>query len=140
MRNFRLCFPPMEPQVFCMHSKLLLMFHPGYLRIFPASGTSSLGRSIRNTVCTQLENSRTSGRRSHVRLMENVRDYAYRMSLSFLTVYRLYFLLTSPDLKFGGSEIGGGDCDAKISRVKHQKQLRMHAENLRLHGWHYDLE
>ncbi|CAP86556.1 hypothetical protein E8E15_007437 [Penicillium rubens] len=33
MRNFRLCFPPMEPQVFCMHSKLLLMFHPGYLRI-----------------------------------------------------------------------------------------------------------
>ncbi|KAJ6150221.1 Tyrosyl-DNA phosphodiesterase [Penicillium samsonianum] len=33
MPNFRLCFPPMEPQVFCMHSKLLLMFHPGYLRI-----------------------------------------------------------------------------------------------------------
>ncbi|CAG7976207.1 unnamed protein product [Penicillium nalgiovense] len=33
MPNFRLCFPPMEPQVSCMHSKLLLMFHPGYLRI-----------------------------------------------------------------------------------------------------------
>ncbi|KAJ5521244.1 hypothetical protein N7527_005359 [Penicillium freii] len=33
MPNFRLCFPPMESQVFCMHSKLLLMFHPGYLRI-----------------------------------------------------------------------------------------------------------
>ncbi|KAJ5972825.1 Tyrosyl-DNA phosphodiesterase [Penicillium vulpinum] len=33
MPNFRLCFPPMEAQVKCMHSKLLLMFHPGYLRI-----------------------------------------------------------------------------------------------------------
>ncbi|KAJ5598463.1 hypothetical protein N7537_008547 [Penicillium hordei] len=33
MPNLRLCFPPMESQVVCMHSKLLLMFHPGYLRI-----------------------------------------------------------------------------------------------------------
>jgi hypothetical protein len=82
MRNFRLCFPPMEPQVFCMHSKLLLMFHPGYLRIAVPSA---------NLTPTDW---------GEDRLMENVRDYAYRMSLSFLTVYRLYFLLTSPDLKF----------------------------------------
>ncbi|KAL3458664.1 tyrosyl-DNA phosphodiesterase-domain-containing protein [Aspergillus heterothallicus] len=33
MRNLRLCFPPMEGQVNCMHSKLMLLFHPGYLRI-----------------------------------------------------------------------------------------------------------
>ncbi|CAG8268286.1 unnamed protein product [Penicillium salamii] len=31
--NLRLCFPPMEPQVFCMHSKLMLLFHADYLRI-----------------------------------------------------------------------------------------------------------
>lgn len=72
----------MEPQVFCMHSKLLLMFHPGYLRIAVPSA---------NLTPTDW---------GEDRLMENVRDYAYRMSLSFLTVYRLYFLLTSPDLKF----------------------------------------
>ncbi|PGH06630.1 hypothetical protein GX51_02257 [Blastomyces parvus] len=33
MGSVRLCFPPMEPQVNCMHSKLMLLFHPGYLRI-----------------------------------------------------------------------------------------------------------
>ncbi|GFG02590.1 tyrosyl-DNA phosphodiesterase 1 [Aspergillus udagawae] len=33
MSNLRLCFPPMEGQVNCMHSKLMLLFHPGYLRI-----------------------------------------------------------------------------------------------------------
>ena len=82
MRNFRLCFPPMEPQVFCMHSKLLLMFHPGYLRIAVPSA---------NLTPTDW---------GEDRLMENVRDYVYRIFLSFLTVYRLYFLLTSPDLKF----------------------------------------
>lgn len=29
----RLCFPPMEGQVNCMHSKLMLLFHPDKLRI-----------------------------------------------------------------------------------------------------------
>ncbi|KAF7174921.1 hypothetical protein CNMCM7691_005389 [Aspergillus felis] len=33
MSNLRLCFPPMEGQVNCMHSKLMLLFHPGYVRI-----------------------------------------------------------------------------------------------------------
>ncbi|PCG90549.1 Tyrosyl-DNA phosphodiesterase [Penicillium occitanis (nom. inval.)] len=33
MSNIRLCFPPMEGQVNCMHSKLMLLFHPEYLRI-----------------------------------------------------------------------------------------------------------
>ena len=31
--NVRLCFPPMEGQVNCMHSKLMLLFYPTYLRI-----------------------------------------------------------------------------------------------------------
>ncbi|PLB49439.1 putative tyrosyl-DNA phosphodiesterase [Aspergillus steynii IBT 23096] len=33
MTNLRLCFPPMEPQVNCMHSKLMLLFHKTYLRV-----------------------------------------------------------------------------------------------------------
>ena len=33
MHNLRLCFPPMEGQVNIMHSKLMLLFHPNYLRI-----------------------------------------------------------------------------------------------------------
>ncbi|KAL4872052.1 hypothetical protein BDV12DRAFT_162942 [Aspergillus spectabilis] len=33
MTSLRLCFPPMDGQVNCMHSKLMLLFHPGYLRI-----------------------------------------------------------------------------------------------------------
>lgn len=34
MRPFlRLCFPPMEGQIHCMHSKLMLLFHPEKLRI-----------------------------------------------------------------------------------------------------------
>lgn len=33
MPNLRLCFPPMGGQVNCMHSKLMLLFHPGYVRI-----------------------------------------------------------------------------------------------------------
>ncbi|KAL1972509.1 hypothetical protein VTN31DRAFT_6923 [Thermomyces dupontii] len=33
MPNLRLCFPPMDGQVNCMHSKLMLLFHPTYLRI-----------------------------------------------------------------------------------------------------------
>ena len=34
MRSFlRLCFPPMEGQVHCMHSKLMLLFHPEKLRV-----------------------------------------------------------------------------------------------------------
>ncbi|KAL1868978.1 hypothetical protein Plec18167_007980 [Paecilomyces lecythidis] len=33
MKNLRLCFPPMDGQVNCMHSKLMLLFHPNYLRI-----------------------------------------------------------------------------------------------------------
>ena len=33
MPNLRLCFPPMKGQVNCMHSKLMLLFHPEYLRI-----------------------------------------------------------------------------------------------------------
>ena len=31
--NVRLCFPPMEGQVNCMHSKLMLLSHPDYLRV-----------------------------------------------------------------------------------------------------------
>ena len=33
MPNLRLCFPPMEGQVNCMHSKLMLLSHSAYLRI-----------------------------------------------------------------------------------------------------------
>lgn len=33
MANLRLCFPPMEGQVNCMHSKLMLLSHSSYLRI-----------------------------------------------------------------------------------------------------------
>jgi len=33
MPNLRLCFPSMEGQVNCMHSKLMLLSHPGYLRV-----------------------------------------------------------------------------------------------------------
>ena len=33
MLNLRLCFPSMEGQVNCMHSKLMLLSHPTYLRI-----------------------------------------------------------------------------------------------------------
>ncbi|KAI9934072.1 hypothetical protein MW887_005145 [Aspergillus wentii] len=33
MKNLRLCFPPMDGQVNCMHSKLMLLFHPEYVRI-----------------------------------------------------------------------------------------------------------
>ncbi|KAJ5280032.1 hypothetical protein N7478_005404 [Penicillium angulare] len=33
MKNLRLCFPPMPGQVNIMHSKLMLLFHPEYLRI-----------------------------------------------------------------------------------------------------------
>lgn len=33
MPNLELCFPPMEPQVNNMHSKLMLFYHPRYLRI-----------------------------------------------------------------------------------------------------------
>ncbi|GAB7354196.1 hypothetical protein MBLNU459_g4747t1 [Dothideomycetes sp. NU459] len=32
-KSLRLCFPPMEGQVNCMHSKLMLLFHPQKLRI-----------------------------------------------------------------------------------------------------------
>ena len=33
MGNLRLCFPSMEGQINCMHSKLMLLSHPTYLRI-----------------------------------------------------------------------------------------------------------
>lgn len=33
MKNLKLCFPPMEAQVNCMHSKLMLLFHQDRLRI-----------------------------------------------------------------------------------------------------------
>lgn len=34
MRGYlRLCFPPMDGQIFCMHSKLMLLFHPHKLRV-----------------------------------------------------------------------------------------------------------
>ncbi|PGG98868.1 hypothetical protein AJ80_09450 [Polytolypa hystricis UAMH7299] len=33
MTKVRLCFPPMGPQVNCMHSKLMLLFHPNHLRV-----------------------------------------------------------------------------------------------------------
>lgn len=31
--NLRLCFPSMEGQINCMHSKLMLLSHPGHLRV-----------------------------------------------------------------------------------------------------------
>lgn len=33
MSNLRLCFPSMEGQISCMHSKLMLLSHPGHLRV-----------------------------------------------------------------------------------------------------------
>ncbi|KAG6991123.1 hypothetical protein G7Y79_00057g091050 [Physcia stellaris] len=33
MTNLQLCFPSMEGQIRCMHSKLMLLSHPGYLRV-----------------------------------------------------------------------------------------------------------
>lgn len=33
MANLRLCFPSMEGQIRCMHSKLMLLSHPDYLRV-----------------------------------------------------------------------------------------------------------
>lgn len=33
LRSLRLCFPSMEGQVNCMHSKLMLLSHPGHLRV-----------------------------------------------------------------------------------------------------------
>ena len=33
MAKLRLCFPSMEGQIRCMHSKLMLLAHPGYLRV-----------------------------------------------------------------------------------------------------------
>ena len=33
MPNLRLCFPSMEGQINCMHSKLMLLAHPSYLRV-----------------------------------------------------------------------------------------------------------
>lgn len=33
MANLRLCFPPMEGQTSCMHSKLMLLSHRSYLRV-----------------------------------------------------------------------------------------------------------
>lgn len=43
MKTLDLCFPPMEPQVNNMHSKLMLFYHPGYLRI--AVPTANLTRT-----------------------------------------------------------------------------------------------
>ena len=37
-KTLRLCFPSMEGQINCMHSKMMLLAHPGYLRIVIASG------------------------------------------------------------------------------------------------------
>ena len=33
MKKLRLCFPSMEGQINCMHSKLMLLSHPAYLRV-----------------------------------------------------------------------------------------------------------
>lgn len=33
MPRIRLCFPPMDGEVNCMHSKLMLLFHANHLRI-----------------------------------------------------------------------------------------------------------
>ncbi|EPS28628.1 hypothetical protein PDE_03574 [Penicillium oxalicum 114-2] len=43
MSNLDLCFPPMEPQVNNMHSKLMLFYHPSHLRI--AVPTANLTRT-----------------------------------------------------------------------------------------------
>lgn len=60
MPNLRLCFPPMEPQVSCMHSKLMLLFHrgSGYLRIVvPTANLTSTDwgeNGLMENVCPQL--------------------------------------------------------------------------------------
>lgn len=33
MPRLRVCFPSMEGEINCMHSKLMLLFHQAYLRI-----------------------------------------------------------------------------------------------------------
>ena len=38
LKNLRLCFPSMEGLINCMHSKLMLLAHPGYLRVVVPSG------------------------------------------------------------------------------------------------------
>ncbi|KAJ5545460.1 hypothetical protein N7535_006154 [Penicillium sp. DV-2018c] len=43
MKKLRITFPPMEPQVNCMHSKLMILFHAEYVRI--AVPTANLTRT-----------------------------------------------------------------------------------------------
>ncbi|KAH8689649.1 tyrosyl-DNA phosphodiesterase-domain-containing protein [Talaromyces proteolyticus] len=54
--SIRLCFPPMDGQVNCMHSKLMLLYHPNYLRIVVPSANltnydwGEMGGIMENTV------------------------------------------------------------------------------------------
>lgn len=56
--NVHLCFPPMDPLVNCMHSKLMLLFHPEYLRIVVPTanltstdwGENSLMENVGNSI------------------------------------------------------------------------------------------
>ncbi|KAJ5935928.1 hypothetical protein N7454_005226 [Penicillium verhagenii] len=55
MKNIRLCFPPMDGQISTMHSKLMLLFHPGYLRIVVPTANLTMAdwgetRLMENTV------------------------------------------------------------------------------------------
>ncbi|KAJ5902551.1 hypothetical protein N7495_003079 [Penicillium taxi] len=48
MPNVKLCFPPMEGQINCMHSKLILLFHTEYLRIaVPTANATSHDWGVR---------------------------------------------------------------------------------------------
>ena len=78
MSNLRLCFPPMDGNINCMHSKLMLLFHPGYLRI--AIPTANL------TATDWGENN----------LMENVSKFETRTMPHLLTREQTVFLIDLP--------------------------------------------
>ena len=53
MSNLRLCFPSMEGQINCMHSKLMLLSHPSHLRIaVPTANLVSYDWGETGVVCT----------------------------------------------------------------------------------------
>lgn len=53
MNNLRLCFPSMEGQINCMHSKLMLLSHPSHLRlVVPTANLVSYDWGETGIVCT----------------------------------------------------------------------------------------
>ncbi|KAJ5563909.1 hypothetical protein N7513_000151 [Penicillium frequentans] len=55
MKNLRLCFPPMDGQISTMHSKLMILFHPEYVRIAVPTANMTMtdwgeNRLMENTV------------------------------------------------------------------------------------------